>query len=69
MGFNIPFKWTRLIYVLSVGVDVFSPTGHTEYNNATLRSTPPPKPALNGVMGRKKVDIYPCGNEASDVVN
>lgn len=40
-GFNIPVKWTRLIYVLSVGFEVFSPTGHTEYNNATVSSIPP----------------------------
>lgn len=37
-GFNILFKWTRLICVLFVGFEVFSPTGHTESNNATVSS-------------------------------
>lgn len=66
-AFNVLFKWTRLICVLFVGFEVFSPTGHTASNNATVSSSLPA--SFNWRYGGEKVNIYPCGNEASDAVN
>lgn len=54
-GFNFPFKWTRFLWVLFVGFEAFSPTGHTESNNATVSNSP--SSSFNWSYGGRK-SIY-----------